>query len=453
MDRLLRFGLLIAAVALAAGAASMWGGDGHATAIFLGIGAGWAAAGGALAWDRRLGVAVTAAAGFGVALYLGGQHYASASSSVCNVNEIFNCDVVNRSAYSEIAGVSVALLGAGVYAGMVAAAVGSLVKPASFRLMGHLITLLAAVSVALSAYLAWASTQLGAWCLFCISLYGVNVLLLIGGLRVAAASGVPVGGGVLPAVTGKDDQSSVVFFVVALLVLMGATRSIRPAALPTAAEVDESGEATFELGDLYEATWAPVALDGTEPMLGPPDAAFTLVEFADFECPHCGLSFPELRDLVNKNSDLRVLFKHYPLDNACNPQIQRVFHKHSCSAAAAAECARQQGRFWELAGLMFKNQQYLEPEQVDFMAGQAGLDAEALRQCAEDPATTTGIQADIDAAVKLRISGTPSLFLQGTHGEDWVRITQGTEAVALLLDAKRKGVPLPQPHAPRADQH
>src|SRR5438093_1453862 len=94
---------------------------------------------------------------------------------------------------------------------------------------------------------------------------------------------------------------------------------------------------------------------GEEHVKGPEDAAITIVEFSDFQCPHCAEAFPELRKLLRSRSDVRLVFRHYPLDSSCNTSLPVPLHPNACLAAIAAECAGDQGRFWEYHDVLFEN--------------------------------------------------------------------------------------------------
>lgn len=98
-------------------------------------------------------------------------------------------------------------------------------------------------------------------------------------------------------------------------------------------------QATF-----YEQSFPSVPVSGS-PVRGPADAWVTLVEFSDFECPYCAsvqATIDQLR--LAYPADVRVVFKHYPLS----------FHAHARAAAIAAECAGEQGRFWEMHDAIFQ---------------------------------------------------------------------------------------------------
>jgi len=414
-------------------------------ALMGGIGGGWAVAAGLLVWKRLAGLGAAAAMGLGVSLYLGRQHHPAFAESVCNIDEVFNCDVVNTSAFAELGGIPIAFLGTGFYAAVLVLAGLASRSEEAYSRAGHLIAAGGVLSALYSMFLAYQSAALGAWCLFCISLYGVNAIILAGGLWMVKESGVALGEGVSAALAGKDDRSMSTMsfaFAAALALSMVWYRSLGPTG---ASEVPVSKDGRQDFSALVEGPADSAAMDGTEPIFGNPNAKYTVLEWADFECPHCGIVAPELKQLVNDNPDIRVVFRSYPLDRKCNTSMQRDFHQYSCDAAYAAECARKQGKFWELTGLMFKNQSYLDRAGIRTMAEQKGLDVDLLTQCMDDPATDLAIKADIAAGEAAGVSGTPALFLQGAHGDGkWVKLRASPEQIGQIVAAHRaSGEPLP----------
>jgi protein-disulfide isomerase len=431
---------LIASPFLASGA-------GSATPIIGLIAALWLISAGTLAWKRSVGLAVAAGFGLAVSLYLGFQHAVDAGTSICSVSEIFNCDTVNRSVYSEIAGVPIAFLGAGFYAAVVVVSLLSDRKPEQYSRASALVLVGSLASVAYSGFLAWASVQLGAWCLFCISLYGLNLILLVGSALAARAAG-PVGEGVVAGITGRDDSSvrtMALTFVVAVAVSLFAYSQMTGGESTTPdltnATPDEIDPASLAV--LFEATASPLVLDGTEPVLGDPSAPYVVIEFADYECPHCAQTAPTIKELVAKYPQIQVLFKHYPISGLCNKAVGAEGHKNACAAAAAAECARQQGHFWELSDLMFKNQDYLSKDDIRFMATQVNLDAAAFEQCMGDPATEVAVRVDAGAGEDAGLRGTPSLYLQGVKPGEIVHVKGLAEEAAALVTAHQMGIVLP----------
>jgi len=424
---------------------------GDATPIIGGIAAGWLVCAGLVAWNRYAGLAATGAMGLGVSIYLGFQHAADAGTSACSVSDVFNCDTVNRSEYSEIMGIPIAFLGAAFYAAVLVVSAAASRRPDAHRRAGHAIFAGSLLSVAYSGFLAWASMQLGAWCLFCISLYGVNLILLVASaLQARTLEGETLFGGIGPALAGDGDRSRSRMVLVGAFTLVfsfvaykrsggGAPTAGEAVSQKSPAEIDPS-----ELAVLFQAPKAPLEVDGTEPVLGDPSAPYVLVEFADYECPHCAATAPELKALVEAHPEIQLQFKHYPISNICNDAIGAAGHQNACAAAAAAECARQQGRFWELSALMFKNQQYLAKDDLRFMAGQVGLDKDAFESCMADPATEQAVRLDAAAGDQAGLTGTPTLYLKGIKGEEWVHVKGLGDEAAALVAAHKMGMTLPE---------
>ncbi len=428
---LLLMSLLVPGTALAADGASM-------SSLLAGIGFGWLISAAGLAKNPRLGAVLAGLMGLGISLYLGVEH-AQTGDMACTVDATFDCGSVVRSKYSELAGIPVAFLGSGFYAAAVAGGLMALLKPGEYERGGKLLTWGGVISVIFSAYLAWASMQLGKWCLFCISMYGVNALLL--------ASGILWSRGATP---GDADRSSGVMVGVGGLVFVLAMVVYNQSAAPAAPAVSQ-GASGASLTAIFEAPAGKMTLDGSEPIYGNPSAPYTIVEFADFECPHCGRVAPELKKVVDANPDIRLMFKHYPLSPLCNESVQRDMHPYACGAARAAECARQQDRFWELSSLMFKNQSYLSPEDLNFLTQQVGMDAAAYEQCMTSPMTETAVLSDISHANTLDLHGTPAFVLHGVTGDDWVFITGTPEEIGVLVAAHREGREIPP--TPPAGSH
>ncbi len=398
--------------------------------------------------DAAAGILAAAASGALASVYLTVQHHVARAGgeSICNVSSVINCDKINTSPQSELGGVPIALFGLGFYAAMAFLAWAS--RGEKGKTAGALLLVGGIIAVGYDIFLAWASYQAGAICIFCALTWALNLVILVSAARLAKASDLPLGTALGK---GLGDHGGVAVVVGLTVFIVGVVVS-RPGA--------GGGVATGGVDDfsgLYELPHGRVVLDGTEPVRGNPAARFTLLEWADYQCPHCGIMAPVLKSIVDSNDDVKMLFKNYPINSGCNPFVQAAGHEYACAAAAAAECARLQGRFWELSEAMFKNQSYLSPPDIRFMAERQGIDLPSFDACVSSAAAADAVKADVESGGLAEIEGTPSIFLLGTHGDQWVRLTIGPadkDRVNAMLAAARAGraLPAPPPAPPHAHE-
>ncbi len=137
---------------------------------------------------------------------------------------------------------------------------------------------------------------------------------------------------------------------------------------------------------------------------GNKDAKVYLVEFSDFQCPACKATEPAV-DAVTKEFADRIVFgyRHFPLDQ----------HAYAKRAAAAAEAAKRQGKFWEMHDALFTNQETLSDETVLQIAGDIKLNVETFRKDWNDPTIATIIEKDQAAGLQFGVNATPTFFLNG----------------------------------------
>ena len=148
-----------------------------------------------------------------------------------------------------------------------------------------------------------------------------------------------------------------------------------------------------------------INVDATGPSRGPADAAVTLIEFSDYQCPFCKRAEPTVLEILKKYpTQVRLVYRHMPLDG---------LHPRARAAAIAAVCAEQQGKFWEYHDALFANQQALSDADLEKYAADLGLDAGKFKACRQDPASETRVNADAVAARQAGLTGTPAFFVNG----------------------------------------
>src|SRR5437660_1981209 len=162
---------------------------------------------------------------------------------------------------------------------------------------------------------------------------------------------------------------------------------------------------------------------------GSPDAPVTLVEYGDFECPFCGMAYPEIKDIRARLGDrVRFVYRHFP----------RPEHPHARHAAEAAECAASQGEdhFWAMHDVLFEHQQALDDEHLVAYAAQLGLDVERFSHDLEHHLYVERVHEDLESAVHNGVHGTPTFFINGQRYEGPARRDDLYRAITSRLGAQ-----------------
>ena len=137
---------------------------------------------------------------------------------------------------------------------------------------------------------------------------------------------------------------------------------------------------------------------------GPPDAPLTLVEYGDFQCPHCAEAEPTIRQLLADFADLRYVWRHLPL-NDVHPQAQL--------AAEGSEAAATQGAFWPMHDLLLQHRGQLGYDHLIDYARRLGLDVARFAIDLQTHRWSDRVAADVESADLSGVSGTPTFFING----------------------------------------
>jgi len=179
----------------------------------------------------------------------------------------------------------------------------------------------------------------------------------------------------------------------------------------------------------------------------------TLVEYGDFQCPVCGLYEPTVKQVAEKyKDDIQFQFRHFPL--------QQV-HPNAFAASRAAEAASLQNKFWEMHDLLYANQNEWSAasDPVSMFNGYAktlGINVEQFKTDFTSGKVNGAIQADISAGNKLKVTGTPTFFLNGKLVE--LKSLVGSDnypdikKFSAVIDAAIKEQAAKKPATPPAEQ-
>lgn len=205
-------------------------------------------------------------------------------------------------------------------------------------------------------------------------------------------------------ITLKRSHFLALLFVLAILagVVLGYGGSLviqqsRPT--PIAASVLQGSQS-----ELF-ATPNPPSVDN-DPAFGPEDAKVTMIEFSDFQCSFCkeffDQTYPRLKH--DYGDTIRFVYRDFPMTNV---------HPEAQAAAEAAECAREQGRFWEYHDALFTHQDQLSAKYYFELAQQLGLDQDTFGHCLRGGKYTLEVANDFGDGLNSGVQGTPTFYING----------------------------------------
>lgn len=166
---------------------------------------------------------------------------------------------------------------------------------------------------------------------------------------------------------------------------------------------------------------------------GNKDAAVTIFEFSDFQCPACAAYAPIVKKVVDEyQGKVKEVYRYFPLTS---------IHPNSIPAAKAAEAAGRQGKFWEMADVLFTKQQDWAGSNgaagiFEGYAKDLSLNVDKFKQDVKDPETEKRINVDANEASKLNLQGTPSFYINGKY----VDIPGSYTNFKALIDSELKTV-------------
>jgi protein-disulfide isomerase len=145
---------------------------------------------------------------------------------------------------------------------------------------------------------------------------------------------------------------------------------------------------------------------GNKPSKGDKNAKLTLVEFSDYQCPFCSRSFRDTLRQIEKEyvltGKLKYILRDFPIES---------IHKDAFKAAEAANCAGEQGKYWEMHDRLFRNQNQLDAGELPKHAQAIGLSLSVFQQCVDTGKYASEVRKDLEDGRRAGVQGTPTFFL------------------------------------------
>jgi protein-disulfide isomerase/uncharacterized membrane protein len=365
---------------------------------------------GVYAWT----ITIIAFTGLGISFYLAVSHFQVYTDigyrSFCAISQSINCDTVSQSPYAVLWGVPIAAWGGLGYLTFLLMLLLSLGRSAHHQ---RVWTLLFSMALGFSGYslalAAIATFLIGSYCILCIALYAVNLLLLffswIVRRRFKSGPFFRALGDDLRHLSPRRPLNAVV--IAGLLITIAGVKAgypeywlFHPAPLP----------AQIATGVTPEG----------RPWVGAENPALEIIEFADYQCFQCKKMHYHLRNLVAKYPEkIRLVHVHFPMDHSYNPEVKTPFHIGSGKMALLAIFATGKGKFWDVNDLLYR--WVGDRQEIDMreLASQTGLPAQELAEALHDRGLREKLAADIRLGMRNGVTATPSYLVNG-------KVYQGT---------------------------
>lgn len=182
-------------------------------------------------------------------------------------------------------------------------------------------------------------------------------------------------------------------------------------------------------------------------VFGKADSKVMFVEYGDFQCPGCGAAYQTVKDVTEKYKDqIAFVFRNFPLAASAHPNAR--------AAAAAAEAAGLQGKYWQMHDMLYENQSAWQglgaKERTDFFAGYAkdlDLNVDTFKTDMTSPKVNKKISFDIEVGKKAKVDATPTFYLDGQKSpaiySEQGGVDQEKLDAAIVTELKKNNIALP----------
>lgn len=349
-------------------------------------------------------------------IYLSYVHYnlkfGMGGKSLCNINETFNCDIVNLSSYATLLGIPISLWGLFSNLAVLFLGLSVYIETQEIRktLIKSLTLLFAGFITAISVVYALISFfVLETYCLFCLFAYILSFISLVALVKWRDEDSVK---DKINIMTGLFGQQRELKLLLPLLLIIPVTLIAHDVI-----KTNMAGYQLKQLGALF-ADWrdTPSLQFQTDKALvySPTNPAkMTILEFADFSCPACKAVSPVLHNFVKSRNDIQFIFMFFPLDGTCNEAISRSGNGRPCWLASATYCANEQNKGWQMHDQLFELFHEVKRSDLVDIAKNIGLNHQDFSECLEAGDTLEVIKSQARQGEKAKITGTPSIFING----------------------------------------
>lgn len=368
-------------------------------------------------------------------LYWQANYNPFALASFCSINEVIDCDGIEKSMLAQVFGIPFAVWGMLIYSSIIFFLYVDKLK--NFRFLKFLevfknprmyIAAIGYIAFTLSIILAvTAYVQIKKICLLCALTYVFDISIGLiatdfknGGIANVFKTSVD------DLIAGVKIKKYGISFAICCLIAAGFL-SYTTSSFVFVPHLKKQREFNYFKG-LVDNN--PYKQKGN--IYGDENPKVTVILFTDYECPICKIYNVMLNKAMKEVKGIRIEHKNFPLDKKCNKIIERDFHENACMYAKYSVAAEEQGKWGEMNDILFKNQPETENQILGF-AKTLDLDTELLKETANSQATLNKIKSDIHEGLTYNVNGTPSMIV---NGELFQGIRPYDDLKKLLKDAK-----------------
>lgn len=343
------------------------------------------------------------------ALYLVVSHYRVYTDigyeSFCALSKAINCDTVAESPYSIFMGAPVAFWGLLGYIGFGLIWALAWRKESAQKRFLALLVLIGWIFCIISIFLAYISAHfIHSYCIMCILSYAINFALLFFAWLTRRRF-------------NRDSWPAGLMKDISFLMSNYKTAALwgLPFLLLTVAAVINYPPYWHLAAPVISRELKTGVTEDGHPWIGGENPEITIIEFSDYLCFQCKKMHFILRKLISQNPKrIRLVIRHFPMDNSANPIVQEPFHIGAAKLARIAIYAEEHGKFWEMNDLLFSEAGAQGILALTEIAARTGLDANQMASGIFSPVVSKQLRSDIISGLQLKLTGTPGFLINGS---------------------------------------
>ncbi len=326
------------------------------------------------------------------------------TKSFCSVNDYIDCDGIAKTKFSHFLGIPLALYGLLFYIFIFGVSVFPFKKFNLFKSFNYptsFICVLSVVSLLLSIILAFISyAVIQKLCILCFATYFINLFIFLT---------TRIDDKLINHINNfkKDTLSVLSDKVLGNFIIFGILCSIAVLTYTSHTNILISKPQK----DFKTTVKLITETENIGNLLGAKNPALIIKDYSDFECPYCATLNEYFIRLVKDFDNVMILHYDFPLSSGCNPYVKSDGHKYSCKAALYARAAKQQGKYWDMVSLLFKNQKNLSDENLLILAKSLNLDIIKLKSYVNNPKNLEKLKKEASKGVKMGINLTPTFYI------------------------------------------